>query len=65
MWYPFVLLSILFLIHQLAVARVDEGMFKIRLGQESARHAELSRSLEQAYTKILAAGLDPGVSEAP
>jgi len=50
---------------KLAVARADEGVFKARLGQESARHAELSRSLEQAYTKILAAGLDPGVSEAP
>ncbi|CAM9658341.1 unnamed protein product [Hapterophycus canaliculatus] len=53
------------LIDMLAVARADEGKFKTRLGQEGARHAELSRSLQQAYTRILAAGLDPGVSEAP
>ncbi|CAM9705482.1 unnamed protein product [Ectocarpus fasciculatus] len=53
------------LIDMLAVARADEGNFRTRLEQESARHAELSRSLEQAYTKLLAAGLDPGVSDAP
>ncbi|CAM9324985.1 unnamed protein product [Scytosiphon promiscuus] len=53
------------LIDMLAVARADEGKFKTRLGQESARHVELSRSLQQAYTTILASGLDPGVSEAP
>lgn len=50
---------------QLAVARVDEGIFKASLGQENARYAELTRSLAQAYTKILAAGLDLGVSDAP
>lgn len=50
---------------QLAVARADQGNFRTILEQESARHAELSRSLEQAYTKLLAAGLDPGVSDAP
>ncbi|CAN0077473.1 unnamed protein product [Ectocarpus sp. 12 AP-2014] len=53
------------LIDMLAVARADQGNFRTRLEQESARHAELSRSLEQAYTKLLAAGLDPGVSDAP
>ena len=51
--------------YQLAVARADEGKLKARLGQETARHAELGRSLEHAYTKIIEAGLDPGVSEAP
>eukprot|EP00904_Undaria_pinnatifida_P004783 jgi/Undpi1/1434/HiC_scaffold_11.g04825.m1 len=53
------------LLDMLAVARADEGKLKARLGQETARHAELGRSLEHAYTKIIEAGLDPGVSEAP
>lgn len=50
---------------QLALARTEEKNFKTRLGQENARQTELAQSLEHAYTKILAAGLDPGVSEAP
>lgn len=50
---------------QLAVARVDESTFKAKLGQEAARQEELARSLEQAYTTIIGAGLDPGVSDAP
>ncbi|CAM9177137.1 unnamed protein product, partial [Laminaria digitata] len=53
------------LLDMLAVARADEGIFKARLGQETVRHAELGRSLEHAYTKIIKAGLDPGVSDAP
>lgn len=50
---------------QLTAARVDEGAFKTKLEHENARQLELARSLEQAYTKIIAAGLDLGVSNAP
>lgn len=44
---------------------MDEENFKTRLAQETARHAELSRGLELAYTKMLGAGLDPGISDPP
>lgn len=50
---------------QLAVARMDEGKFKTKLEQENARHTDLSRSLEQAYTQMLEAGLNVGTSDAP
>lgn len=50
---------------QLAIARTDEGNFRKKLAQETARHAELSRSLEQAYAKLVGVGLDVDISDAP
>lgn len=52
--------------HQLAVARTNEEMFKTKLVREDARYVELNRLLTQAYTKVIAAGLNPaGMSGAP
>ena len=63
--YLAIFASMLAFVIQLALARIDEEAFKTKLAREDARYTALSKILEQAYTKIIAAGLDPGVSNEP